>query len=131
MRRAMLCRAALPASAFDPDSGVLVLRDLRFRVEGRICQDIRRSFGVAERHADGSGRQAIVEPGLSRDGPSPRRHAQSWIDDPAGISWETFFTTGESTDYGVSVDNDPRLAHAKAYCAPQEAAAMSSACCDR
>ena len=25
---------------------------------------------------------------------------KSWIDDPAGISWETFLTTGESTDYG-------------------------------
>ena len=25
---------------------------------------------------------------------------RSWIDDPAGISWETFFTTGESTHYG-------------------------------
>src|SRR5262249_18008460 len=25
---------------------------------------------------------------------------KSWTDDPAGISWETFFTTGESTDYG-------------------------------
>ena len=25
---------------------------------------------------------------------------KSWIDDPAGISWETFHTTGESTDYG-------------------------------
>src|SRR3979411_853453 len=26
---------------------------------------------------------------------------KAWIDDPAGISWETFHTTGESTDYGV------------------------------
>ena len=25
---------------------------------------------------------------------------KSWIDDPAGISWETFLTIGESTDYG-------------------------------
>jgi len=54
---------------------------------------------------------------------------KSWIDDPAGISWETFFTTGESTDYGVSVENDPRLAHA--CCAPQAAVAApeASACC--
>src|SRR5262249_231891 len=28
---------------------------------------------------------------------------KSWIDDPAGISWETFYTTGESTDYGIAV----------------------------
>jgi hypothetical protein len=25
---------------------------------------------------------------------------KSWIDDPSGIAWETFLTTGESTDYG-------------------------------
>jgi catechol 2,3-dioxygenase-like lactoylglutathione lyase family enzyme len=28
------------------------------------------------------------------------RSEKSWIDDPAGISWETFLTTGESTSYG-------------------------------
>jgi len=56
---------------------------------------------------------------------------KSWIDDPAGISWETFFTTGESTDYGVSVEHDPRVAHAKRCCAPQTAFAAqeASACC--
>src|SRR5437870_8413404 len=36
---------------------------------------------------------------------------RSWIDDPAGISWATFFTTGASTDYGVSVVDEPRLVH--------------------
>ena len=25
---------------------------------------------------------------------------KSWIEDPQGIQWETFFTTGESTTYG-------------------------------
>ena len=56
---------------------------------------------------------------------------KSWIDDPAGIPWETFFTTGESTDYGMSVENDPRVAHAKTCCAPQTAltAQEASACC--
>ena len=28
---------------------------------------------------------------------------KSWIDDPAGIAWETFHTTGESTTYGLSL----------------------------
>jgi catechol 2,3-dioxygenase-like lactoylglutathione lyase family enzyme len=37
---------------------------------------------------------------------------KSWIDDPAGISWETFLTTGESTDYGNSRPQDVRLAQA-------------------
>ena len=44
---------------------------------------------------------------------------KSWIDDPAGISWETFFTTGESTDYGTSFQKGPRIAHAKACCGAQ------------
>lgn len=35
---------------------------------------------------------------------------KSWIDDPAGISWETFLTTGESTDYGNSRPQDIRVA---------------------
>jgi predicted enzyme related to lactoylglutathione lyase len=53
---------------------------------------------------------------------------KSWIDDPAGISWETFFTTGESTDYGVSVENDPRVAHGAHV--RQSAVAATSACCN-
>src|SRR5262249_4653366 len=37
---------------------------------------------------------------------------KSWIDDPAGISWETFHTTGESTDYGDgSGERVARVAH--------------------
>jgi hypothetical protein len=54
---------------------------------------------------------------------------KSWIDDPAGISWETFFTTGESTDYGISVEQDPRVAHAKACCVPQATAQEPAAGC--
>jgi predicted enzyme related to lactoylglutathione lyase len=47
---------------------------------------------------------------------------KSWIDDPAGISWETFLTTGESTDYGDGTgERDARIAHTKACCAPQAA----------
>jgi catechol 2,3-dioxygenase-like lactoylglutathione lyase family enzyme len=52
---------------------------------------------------------------------------KSWIDDPAGISWETFFTTGESTDYGVSVEKNPRVAHIQACCAEQTALAAQDA----
>src|SRR5712692_3307893 len=47
---------------------------------------------------------------------------KSWIDDPAGIAWETFFTTGESTHYGDGTgEREARVAHAKACCAPQAA----------
>ena len=60
---------------------------------------------------------------------------KSWIDDPAGIAWETFLTTGESTNYGDGTgENTARLAHEKqgACCAPQAtvpAAPAASACC--
>ena len=44
---------------------------------------------------------------------------KSWIDDPAGISWETFHTTGESINYGDSTgERVARVAHTKACCAP-------------
>ena len=39
---------------------------------------------------------------------------KAWIDDPAGISWETFLTTGESTIYGDGTgerSGEARIAH--------------------
>ena len=43
---------------------------------------------------------------------------KSWIDDPAGISWETFHTTGENTDYGDgSGERVARVAHESVCCA--------------
>jgi catechol 2,3-dioxygenase-like lactoylglutathione lyase family enzyme len=46
---------------------------------------------------------------------------KAWIDDPAGISWETFLTSGESTNYGDGTgERVARVAHEKqsACCAP-------------
>jgi predicted enzyme related to lactoylglutathione lyase len=55
---------------------------------------------------------------------------KSWIEDPSGISWETFFTTGESTDYGIGSQKEARVAHAKACCVPETTPAeTTSACC--
>jgi hypothetical protein len=54
---------------------------------------------------------------------------KSWIDDPAGISWETFHTTGEATDYGVSVKEGAQIAHAKACCVPEPAVKEKAAAC--
>jgi catechol 2,3-dioxygenase-like lactoylglutathione lyase family enzyme len=57
---------------------------------------------------------------------------KSWIDDPAGIAWETFLTTGESTTYGDGTgERDVRVAHEKqgACCVPQAPIEASSACC--
>jgi catechol-2,3-dioxygenase len=47
------------------------------------------------------------------------RSEKSWIEDPQGIQWETFLTTGESTVYG----NDPVMeARIDACCGPGKAA---------
>ncbi len=57
---------------------------------------------------------------------------KSWIDDPAGIAWETFHTTGENTDYGDgSGEREARMAHSKACCVPQASVAQEAAsgCC--
>lgn len=53
---------------------------------------------------------------------------KSWIEDPQGVKWETFLTTGESTVYG----NDPDNASADACCAPASLTSEeqpASACC--
>ena len=44
---------------------------------------------------------------------------KSWVSDPAGLRWETFFTFGEATSYGES--------HAQA--ALEDAAKPTAACC--
>lgn len=50
---------------------------------------------------------------------------KTWVQDPAGIRWETFHTFGESTVYGEDLA-DP-AASGEACCAP--APAPSAACC--
>jgi predicted enzyme related to lactoylglutathione lyase len=66
------------------------------------------------------------------------RSEKAWIDDPAGIAWETFHTTGESTDYGDGTgERVARVAHAEprvaaaSCCAPQAEPAppQASTCC--
>ena len=55
---------------------------------------------------------------------------KSWIEDPAGISWEAFLTTGDSTDYGDgSGERVARVAHVKACCVPEKAESAAAACC--
>jgi len=54
---------------------------------------------------------------------------KSWIDDPTGISWETFLTTGESTDYGDgSGERVARVAREKSCCAPKTASTAQCGC---
>ena len=55
---------------------------------------------------------------------------KSWIDDPAGISWETFLTTGESTNYGDGTgERVARVAHEKSCCVPEAVKESAAACC--
>jgi len=57
---------------------------------------------------------------------------KSWIDDPAGIAWETFHTTGENTDYGDGTgEHEARVANSKSCCVPQASVAPAtvSTCC--
>jgi catechol 2,3-dioxygenase-like lactoylglutathione lyase family enzyme len=60
---------------------------------------------------------------------------KSWIMDPQGIAWETFHTTGESTDYGHGVSEQlaemaPIARRAPATSAQSAMpAADSAACC--
>jgi catechol 2,3-dioxygenase-like lactoylglutathione lyase family enzyme len=55
---------------------------------------------------------------------------KSWIDDPAGISWETFLTTGGSTDYGDGTgEREARVAHEKACCVPEVTPAPAACGC--
>lgn len=55
---------------------------------------------------------------------------KSWIDDPAGISWEAFHTTGESTDYGDgSGERVVRVAHEQSCCAPASKIAEPTEAC--
>jgi catechol 2,3-dioxygenase-like lactoylglutathione lyase family enzyme len=60
---------------------------------------------------------------------------KSWIEDPAGISWETFFTTGESTTYGDGTGENggaARFARENAEAgATESAAAVAPVCCGR
>ena len=77
-------------------------------------------------------RAAIIEQGQTTC--CYAKSEKSWIDDPAGISWETFFTTGESTQYGDGTgEREARIAHEK-VCCEQQAISQSipqpaTACC--
>lgn len=46
---------------------------------------------------------------------------KSWVTDPAGVRWETFFTHGDATSYGEDVVPDTAGATASACCAPRQA----------
>lgn len=51
---------------------------------------------------------------------------KSWVRDPAGVRWETFFTFGEATSYG---EDELLPEPVAACCGPADAPAPKQACC--
>jgi len=52
---------------------------------------------------------------------------KSWVNDPAGVRWETFYTFGEATSYG---EDEPAAACATATaCGAPAPKAATTACC--
>jgi catechol 2,3-dioxygenase-like lactoylglutathione lyase family enzyme len=52
---------------------------------------------------------------------------KSWVKDPAGVRWETFFTYGEATDYGEDPGAEAAAAASAGCCGVAKAA--TPACC--
>lgn len=54
---------------------------------------------------------------------------KSWISDPQGVAWETFYTTGESTTYGGGAESAAPESHAATKpppcCAPNALASCA------
>jgi catechol 2,3-dioxygenase-like lactoylglutathione lyase family enzyme len=86
-------------------------------------QDELREVYVRLRQAGGN----IVEQGQTTC--CYAKSEKSWTDDPAGISWETFLTSGEATNYGESVERGARIAREKPCCVPQAAPPQACGCC--
>lgn len=111
-----------------------------------MLDDPRVNFAISQRGVDtgvrhlgiqveGSGELAEVYARLQRaDRPVLEEGAttccyakseKSWIEDPQGVKWETFFTTGDSTTYGTE---DPVLPRTNC-CEPETAAPKPARCC--
>lgn len=55
------------------------------------------------------------------------RSDKAWVNDPSGLSWETFFTFGDAPVYGE--DGAPKAEPKAACCAPAAEPAAAKACC--
>lgn len=54
---------------------------------------------------------------------------KTWVNDPQGVAWETFLTTGEATTYGGGVESAAPESHAatkpEACCTPRHLEALT------
>jgi hypothetical protein len=53
---------------------------------------------------------------------------KSWIDDPSGVAWETFLTTGDSVEYGDG-GRQQEARTARPCCEPKLVEPVAQACC--
>ena len=53
---------------------------------------------------------------------------KSWVNDPSGVRWETFYTFGEATTYGEDAGAEAAAATATAGCCGATAKAPAAAC---
>ena len=92
-------------------------------IQAESCDELQEIYGRLSKAGEN-----IIEQGQTSC--CYAKSEKSWIDDPAGISWETFHTTGESTDYGDgSGESVARVAHEKSCCAPEPKIAEPVASC--
>jgi catechol 2,3-dioxygenase-like lactoylglutathione lyase family enzyme len=54
---------------------------------------------------------------------------KTWVRDPAGVRWETFFTHGEATTYGEDPADEATAQVADAACCGAAAKTPAAACC--
>jgi hypothetical protein len=57
------------------------------------------------------------------------RSDKSWVTDPAGVHWETFYTFGEATTYGEDPAEAAMSAPAADACCGSAPKAAAAACC--
>ena len=54
---------------------------------------------------------------------------KAWVNDPSGLRWETFFTFGDATNYGVDGIEAPEAQASDGACCGAAPKAEASACC--
>ena len=106
-----------------PEYAKWMLEDPRvnFAISARADGGGVRHLGIqvenAEELAEVYARLKQADGPMLEEGQTTCCYAQSektWIDDPQGVVWETFLTTGESTTYGGA--EDPAPAATKSSC---------------
>jgi hypothetical protein len=110
---------AAEPSVIKPDYAKWMLEDPRvnFAISTRGQKAGLNHLGIQVENeselAEVYGRLRAADGPVLNEGRTTCCYAQSekaWIDDPAGISWEAFLTTGEATVYGKSKpESTPRV----------------------